>query len=130
MYIIGDIRHLGLARGTNFLMYCSTLDFLRILEERLKKSPVAIGRASEAIATYMALRAGMIGQQKRHSTSSQSYSAWFKSSRSECYSQKCITRVFFCLGKKMYEVIGVQYTALCENEKNEKNQHPNPTQQG
>ena len=30
----------------------------------------------------------------------------------------------------MYEVIGLQYTALlCENEKNEKNQHPNPAQQ-
>ena len=30
----------------------------------------------------------------------------------------------------MYEVINVQqYSALCENEKNEKNQHPNPAQQ-
>ena len=38
---------------------------------------------------------------------------------------------FFCLGKNVYryEVIGVQYTALCENEKNEKNQHPDPAQQ-
>ena len=55
----------------------------------------------------------------------------FKSSRSEYYySQKCITRVFFCLGKNVYEVINVQqYSALCENEKNEKNQHPNPVQQ-
>ena len=34
-----------------------------------KFSSVAIGMASETIATYMALRAGMIGQQ-RHSTSS------------------------------------------------------------
>ena len=33
--------------------------------------------------------------------------------------------IFFCLGENVYEVIGVQYTALCENEKNEKNQHPN-----
>ena len=32
----------------------------------------------------------------------------------------------FCLGKNVYEVIGVQYTALCENEKN---QHRNPAQQ-
>ena len=39
-----------------------------------KFSSVAIGMASETIATYMALRAGMIGQH-RHSTSSQSYSA-------------------------------------------------------
>ena len=53
----------------------------------------------------------------------------FKSSRSEYCSQKCITRVFFCLPKNVYEVIGVQYTALCGNEKNEKNQHPNPAQQ-
>ena len=37
---------------------------------------------------------------------------------------------FFCLGKNVCEVIGVQYTALCENETNEKNQHPNPAQQG
>ena len=30
----------------------------------------------------------------------------------------------------MYEVISVQYSALCENEKNEKNQqYPNPAQQ-
>ena len=36
---------------------------------------------------------------------------------------------FFCPGKNVYGVIGVQYTALCENEKNEKNQHPNPAQQ-
>ena len=34
-----------------------------------KLSSVAIGMASETIATYMALRAGVIGQQ-RHSTSS------------------------------------------------------------
>ena len=34
-----------------------------------KFSSVAIGMASETIATYMALRAGVIGQQ-RHSTSS------------------------------------------------------------
>ena len=32
-------------------------------------SSISIGMASETIATYMALRAGMIGQQ-RHSTSS------------------------------------------------------------
>ena len=37
---------------------------------------------------------------------------------------------FFCLlGKNVYEVIGVQHTALCENEKNKENQHPNPAQQ-
>ena len=35
-----------------------------------KFSSVAIGMAGETIATYMALRAGMIGQQKRHLTSS------------------------------------------------------------
>ena len=29
----------------------------------------------------------------------------------------------------MYEVMDVQHSALCENEKNEKNQHPNPAQQ-
>ena len=36
--------------------------------------------------------------------------------------------IFFGLGKNVYEAIGVQHTALCENEKNEKNQHPNPAQ--
>jgi hypothetical protein len=30
-----------------------------------------------------------------------------------------MTRVFFCLGNNVYEVIGVQYTALCENANNE-----------
>ena len=34
--------------------------------------------------------------------------------------------IFFGLGKSVYEVTGVH---LCENEKNEKNQHPNPAQQ-
>ena len=86
--------------------------------------------ASETIATYMALRAGTMGSKKgirllRSLTQQGSNLV----DRSEYYSQKCITRVFFCLGKKVYEVIGVQYSALCENEKNEKNQHPNPTQQ-
>ena len=53
----------------------------------------------------------------------------FKSSRSEYYSQKCIIRVYLLSRNNVYEVIGVQYAALCENEKNEKNQHPNPAQQ-
>ena len=66
--VIEGFRHLGLARGTIFLMYYSTLDFLCILKEVGKFSSVAIGMASETIATYMALRAGVIGQQ-RHSTS-------------------------------------------------------------
>ena len=39
-----------------------------------KFSSVAIGMTSETIATYVALRAGMIGQH-RHSTSSESCSA-------------------------------------------------------
>ena len=42
-----------------------------------KFSSVAIKMASETIATDMALRAGMVGQQ-RHSTSSKSYSACSK----------------------------------------------------
>ena len=33
---IGKFRHLGLARSTNIIMCCSSLDFLCILEERLK----------------------------------------------------------------------------------------------
>ena len=44
-------------------------------------------------------------------------------------SKKTSQEYFFCLGENVYEVIGVQYTALCENEKDEKNQHPNPAQQ-
>ena len=41
VYITGVFRRSGLARGTNFLMYCSTLDFLCILEERLESSPLS-----------------------------------------------------------------------------------------
>ena len=37
--IIGEFRHLGLARGTNILRQCLSLDFLCILEERLKILP-------------------------------------------------------------------------------------------
>ena len=93
-----------------------------------KFSSVAIGMASETIATYMALRAGMIGQQ-RHSTSSQSYSACSNLVDQSTTHKNVSQEFFFCLGKNMYEVIGVQYTALSENEKNEKNQHRNPAQQ-
>ena len=61
-------------KGHKSLMYCSTLDSLCILEERLKSSPLSqlgwlVKGYSGTIGTYMALRAGMIGQQ-RHSTSS------------------------------------------------------------
>ena len=41
IHIIEGFRHLGLARGTIFLMYCSTLDFLCILKERLENSPLS-----------------------------------------------------------------------------------------
>ena len=41
MFIIEGFRHLGLARGTIFLMYCLTLDFLCILKERLENSPLS-----------------------------------------------------------------------------------------
>ena len=69
MYYRG-FRHLGLARGTNFsrVLFDSRLA-VHYRREVEKLSSVAIGMASETIATYMALRAGMIGQHG-HSTSS------------------------------------------------------------
>ena len=70
MYIIEGFRHLGLARGTIFshVLFDPRLS-VHSQREVGKFSSVAIGMASETIATYMALRAGVIGQQ-RHSTSS------------------------------------------------------------
>ena len=59
-----------------------------------KFSSVAIGMASETIATYMALR----GWRDRAAKTFDFFVvllSMIKSSRSEYYSQKCITRVFF-----------------------------------
>ena len=74
--IVGEFRHLGLARGTNIIMHCSSLDFLCILQERFKLSSVASGMGSETTATYMATQGciiGMIGQH-RDLTALKSYS--------------------------------------------------------
>ena len=64
------VRHLDLAKGTIFsrALFDSRLS-VHSRREVEKFSSVAIGMASETIATYMALRGGMIGQH-RHSTSS------------------------------------------------------------
>ena len=95
-----------------------------------KLSSVAIGMTSETIATYMALRAGnMIGQHIGIRLL-RSLISMFKSSRlDQSTTYKNVSEEYFCFRKNVYEVIGVQYTALGENEKNEKNQHPNPAQQ-
>ena len=61
-----------------------------------KLSSVAIGMASETIATYMALRAGMIGQH-RHSTPSQSYSAYSDLVDQSTTHKKSSQEYLFCL---------------------------------
>ena len=54
--ITGECRHLGLARGTNIIMCCSSLDFLCILEERFKI--VVIGKTIVWLNSKKPSRAG------------------------------------------------------------------------
>ena len=69
-----------------------------------KFSFVAVGMVSETIATYIALRAGMIGQH-RHSTSPQSYPACSNNLVEESTTHQNVSQeYFFCLGKNVYEV--------------------------
>ena len=106
----------GPGKGHKFLMCCSTLDFLCILEERLKTLLCRIWDGyRETIATHMAFRAGMI-EQRRNSTSSKSYPACSNLVKQSITHKNVLQEgYFFCLSKNVYGVIGVQYTALCEN---------------
>ena len=107
MYITGSVPPFKPGKGHKFshVLFDSRLS-VHSRREVENFSSIAFGTASETIATYMAFRAGIIGQQRK------AFDFFvFKSSRSEYYSQKCMKeKYFFCLGKNVCEVL--QYTAL------------------
>ena len=74
-----------------------------------KFSSVATGMSSETIATYMALRASMIGQQRKAFEFFVVLLSMFKSLVDQNTTHKKVQEEYiFCLGNNIYEVRGVQ----------------------